>query len=110
MVRSMPRSKRNPDLANLIGARLKELRARTSYTQEALAWACDLDKGYLSHVESGENLPSVAVLATLAEHLGVGLVDVVAVDPTDAGAELLIAVRRGDRKAVHECLRRLGLE
>lgn len=105
----MPRSKRNPDLAKLIGARIRELRERTPYTQERLAWDCDLDKGYLSHVEAGRNLPSVAVLATLAARLGVGLVDVVAVDPDDVGAALLSAARRGDRDAVQDCLRRMGL-
>jgi transcriptional regulator with XRE-family HTH domain len=106
----MPRSKRNPDLARLIGARIRELRQATPYTQEKLAWACDLDKGYLSHVEAGRQLPSVAVLATLASKLGVSLADVVAVHADPALRTLLDAVRTRDVAWVHACLAELGLE
>lgn len=105
----MPRSKRNLDLARLIGARIKKLREATPYTQERLAWDCDLDKGYLSHVEAGSNMPSVAVLATLAKHLGVGLLDVMAVEPDDPRRDLLEAVRLRDRAAVQEALKKLDL-
>lgn len=66
----MPRSKRNPELAKLIGARIKALRIAAGLTQEALAWDCDLDKGYLSHVEAGSRLPSLVVVFDLAARLG----------------------------------------
>jgi transcriptional regulator with XRE-family HTH domain len=66
----MPRSKRNPELAKLIGARIRALRLAAGLTQEALAWDCDLDKGYLSHVEAGRRLPSLVVVFELAKRLG----------------------------------------
>jgi len=107
---AMPRSKRNPDLARQIGARIRQLRERTDYTQERLAWDCDIAKGYLSHVEAGRNLPSVAVLATLAARLGAGLIDLVAVEADEPYLALLDAARKGDREAVQACLKRLDWE
>ncbi len=66
----MPRTKRNPELAKLIGERIRALRLAAGLTQEALAWDCDLDKGYLSHVEAGRRLPSLVVVFALATRLG----------------------------------------
>ncbi len=66
----MPRTKRNPELARQIGKRIQSLRLTAGLTQEALAWDCDLDKGYLSNVESGRRLPSLVVVFALAKRIG----------------------------------------
>lgn len=105
----MPRTKRNPDLTRRIGARIRALRIGAGLTQERLAWDAGIDKGYLWHVEAGQTLPSVAVLALLAERLGVHLVDVVAASAEDPRTELLDAVRAGDAEAAIASLLRLGV-
>lgn len=73
-------------------------------TQEALAWESDLDKGYLSQVESGKRAPSLPVLATLARRLGVELADLVAVNSRSARLRLLDATRRRDFRAAERLL------
>ena len=77
--------------------------------QEDLAWDCELDKGYLSQVESGKRMPSVPVLFQLAERLGVYASDLLAIEPGAPRHALNEAARRGDARAVHEALKRLGL-
>jgi transcriptional regulator with XRE-family HTH domain len=83
-------------LARKIGARIRALRIERAITQERLAWDTDSNKGYLSQVESGKRLPSLAVLLAIARRLGVELVDVVALDQKNPRVALLDALRRGD--------------
>jgi transcriptional regulator with XRE-family HTH domain len=78
-------------------------------TPERLAWNCDLDKGFLSQVESGKRMPSVAVLLRLARRLKVEVADVVAYDKDHPRLQLLDAARRSDRAAVLEALKALLL-
>jgi transcriptional regulator with XRE-family HTH domain len=56
-----------------VGARIRELRERANVTQEQLAWSSDLGKGYLSQIEAGKRLPSLAVLGAIAKSLRVPL-------------------------------------
>src|ERR1700677_4384970 len=69
----MPRPPGSDQLAKRLGARIRRLRERAKITQEKLAWDCDLGKGYLSQVEAGKRLPSLAVLGAFAKRLGVPL-------------------------------------
>jgi transcriptional regulator with XRE-family HTH domain len=70
-------------------------------TQEGLAWASDLNKGYLSQVEAGKRLPSIPVLARLAEGLKVELADLL-VDPDGADRfKTLEADRLSERRQIH---------
>jgi transcriptional regulator with XRE-family HTH domain len=78
-------------------------------TQERLAWECDLDKGYLSQVESGKRQPSLTVLAALAERLELTVADLVGFDLTHPRLELLDAARLGDLARVTAALRALAL-
>ena len=85
-------------LARAIGVRIRALRAEAGLTQEQLAWACDLNKGYMSRLEAGKAMPSVAVLCAVAKNLGLNLMEVVAHDPRDPTCGLLDAIRRRDRR------------
>lgn len=67
-------------LAKSIGARVRGLREEAGITQEKLAWASDISKPFLSQIEAGLRLPSVPVLAALAEQLGVQLADLFVLD------------------------------
>lgn len=65
-----------PSLAVLLGQRIAALRTEHGVTQERLAWDAGLEsKGYLSRIESGQRLPSVQLLESLALQLGVEVRD-----------------------------------
>ncbi len=100
----MPRQARPVALARQLGARLRVLRERAELTQEGLAWACDISKGFLSELESGKRFPSMPTLHRLVRRLGVDLVDVFAVDPRDPRTALLDALRVGDGDRAAEVL------
>ena len=104
------RSRKDPEIAHRIGARIRELRDAAGITQETLAWDCSVDRGYVGHIERGDTVPSVPVLAQIARRLGVEVVDIVGVVGSPERAALLVAVRRKDKEAVRQNLRLLGLE
>lgn len=95
-------------MAGPLGARIRSLREEAKLTQEGLAWDCDLDKSYLSQIEAGKRLPSLTVLAQLAERLEVEVADLVALDMSNPRLQLLDATRRSDRRAVRQILRSLA--
>jgi transcriptional regulator with XRE-family HTH domain len=105
----MPRPPPAKALSRRLGARIRALRVEAGVTQEQFAWDCDLDKGYMSNVESGKRLPSLQVLVAFAKRLGVEPIDLLAFDHTKPRMQLLDAARRGDREAVKEALKRMGL-
>ena len=105
----MPRRPGPIRLARRLGARIRTLRTEAGLTQETLAWDCDLDKGYLSQVESGKRLPSVPVLVVLAKRLGVEAADLLALDLSHPRLALLEAARRRDRAAIRAAVRRVLL-
>ena len=96
-------------LARRLGAHLRRLREAADLTQEKLAWECDLAKPYLSQIEAGKRLPSLAVLDAVARRLKLELVDLMMLDPEQPRAKLLDAARRKDKKAVVAALKDLGL-
>lgn len=106
----MPRHATPRPLARQLGVRLRALREQTGLTQEALAWDCDIGKGFLSEIESGKRFPSMPTLHRLAARLGVTMLDVFALDPSDARVRLLDAIGRKDLDAVRAALRDLGVE
>lgn len=105
----MPRPSGTAKLARRLGTRLRELRTEAGITQERLAWECDLSKPYLSQVEAGKRLPSVAVLGAIADRLGLELADLVALDTDRPRLKLLDAARRKDKAGVRAALKQLGL-
>ena len=69
------------DLATAFGARVKQLRTEAGLTQEALAWDCDISKGYLSRVEAGSAAASLDTAIRLATRLGVELFELFLLTP-----------------------------
>jgi transcriptional regulator with XRE-family HTH domain len=55
----------------LIGKNVSRLRKAKKLTQEDLAGLAEMDRSYLSEIESGYKNPSVTVLLTLAKALDV---------------------------------------
>ena len=103
----MPRRSASGPLARSLGARVRELREEAHLTQEKLAWDCGFAKGFLSQVEAGKSVPSLAALVVLARRLGVDPIDVLAMDLRKPLHRLVDAVRRNDPDAVQEQLSRL---
>lgn len=109
MHRAMPDRPPIAAFARRFGARLRALRAEKGVTQEQLAVAVDVGKGFLSEIESGKKFPSVPTMVALARELGVDLLDLFAFDPGDPTHSLVDAARRGDGDAVAAALKKLGL-
>lgn len=69
-------SKRNEiPVQQRIGLRIKELRAKTSLSQERLAMAAGLDRTYINSVENGRRNISISTLTKIASALNVSLRD-----------------------------------
>ncbi len=62
------------DPRKALGLRIKQLRSEFSLTQEELAERCGLFRTYMSRIESGLANPTLTVLHTLADGLGVDIV------------------------------------
>jgi transcriptional regulator with XRE-family HTH domain len=60
------------------GKRLRELRLRAGYSQEAFADRCGLHRTYIGSVERGERNVSLLNLANIAEALEVSLAELLA--------------------------------
>ncbi len=56
-----------------VGQRIRDLRRTRALSLEAVAARTDLSIGFLSQIERGLSSPSLRVLATLADVLGVGI-------------------------------------
>ncbi len=89
----MPRRVGSGLFARKLGARIRLVREAAGWTQEKLAIECRIDKGYMSQLEAGKRLPSLPVLAEIAELLGVHAIDLLACDMTNATHRLLDAIR-----------------
>ncbi len=61
----------NDQCAVAFGAVLRELRKKAGLSQEALGFAADLQRNYISLMELGHNQPSVATVFKLANALNV---------------------------------------
>jgi transcriptional regulator with XRE-family HTH domain len=57
----------------MIGSRIRRLRRERGLTQESLAKAAGLSKGYLSRIENSTGAPPVSTLFGIASALGVGI-------------------------------------
>lgn len=56
------------------GQRVKELRLRSSMSQEAFADRCGFARSYMSRIERGSANPSLSAVETLANALGVPVI------------------------------------
>ena len=60
-----------------VGARVRKARAKKGWSQERLAFAAELDRSFLSQVETGSRNVSVGKLLRLARALDVAVRDLV---------------------------------
>lgn len=91
---------RRRSLAKSLGRRIARLREDAGTTQEQLAWAADLEsKGYLSRIESGQRLPSLAVLERLARELNADPRDLLLFPDSDETSLAMERIRVGGKVA-----------
>jgi len=74
----VPRSK--DDAAAALGRRIRQLRDRKGWSQEALAEHADVQRSYLAEVELGRRNPSLKHLQKLAKAFHLGIADLFLTD------------------------------
>lgn len=59
------------NLNRAFGSALREIREAKGYSQQNLAFECDLDRTYISLLERGKRQPTISTIFTLAKELEV---------------------------------------
>ena len=100
-----------------IGKRIFELRTREGWTQQELADRCNrtryapgIKQPHIAGLEKslGDKLPSVPLLAALAEVFGLSMQEIIGLEPIDkATPNLLKGLSAEDRALVHAFVSRL---
>jgi transcriptional regulator with XRE-family HTH domain len=83
------------DLA--VGQRIRELRRTRAMSLEVIAARTELSIGFISQIERGLSSPSLRVLATLADVLGVGIAALFGAMPSDNGGTSGVVTRQPQR-------------
>ena len=61
----------------LIGAVLRQARTKAGLTQETLAFEAEVDRTYISYLESDKQSPTLEMLATICGALGIATSELV---------------------------------
>jgi transcriptional regulator with XRE-family HTH domain len=79
---------------DLLGRRIAELRASSGLSASDLAKQVELSRGYLSRMENGHQIPSLATLDSMATVLGVRLADFFSTGDASATEDVAISRNR----------------
>jgi len=90
-------AKAEPAMDVAVGQRIRDLRRTRAMSLEAVAARTDLSIGFLSQIERGLSSPSLRVLATLADVLGVGIAGLFGAKEDAAAAPDAIVTRERQR-------------
>jgi transcriptional regulator with XRE-family HTH domain len=90
-------AKAEPAMDVAVGQRIRDLRRTRAMSLEAVAARTELSIGFLSQIERGLSSPSLRVLATLADVLGVGIAGLFGAKENDAAAPDSIVTRERQR-------------
>ncbi|MCK1384397.1 XRE family transcriptional regulator [Bradyrhizobium sp. 21] len=82
-----------PAMDVAVGRRIRDLRRIRQFSLETVASRTDLSIGFLSQIERGLSSPSLRVLATLADVLGVGIAALFGASPSADGASDHVVTR-----------------
>jgi transcriptional regulator with XRE-family HTH domain len=80
-----------------VGQRIRELRRTHGFSLETVAAKTDLSIGFLSQIERGLSSPSLRVLATIADTLGVGIAALFGTKAGEEGASDGVVIRERER-------------
>lgn len=88
------------DIKQMIGARIKELRAKKGITQERLSERMEINPKYLSSIERGKENPTLNTLIKLSESLEVDIGEIFsfveAEDPHKRKSQILSLLDEAD--------------
>ncbi len=90
-------AKAAPVMDVAVGQRIRDLRRKRAMSLEAVAARTDLSIGFLSQIERGLSSPSLRVLATLADVLGVGIAGLFGAKDNVSPAQDAIVTRERQR-------------
>jgi transcriptional regulator with XRE-family HTH domain len=90
-------AKAEPAMDIAVGQRIRDLRRTRAMSLEAVAARTDLSIGFLSQIERGLSSPSLRVLATLADVLGVGIAGLFGAKENAAAAPDAVVTRERQR-------------
>src|SRR3954469_15690660 len=82
-----------PAMDVAVGRRIRDIRRVRQFSLETVAARTELSIGFLSQIERGLSSPSLRVLATLADVLGVGIAALFGASPNADGASDQIVTR-----------------
>jgi len=94
---SKPAASTAPAVDAAVGQRIRDLRRTRAMSLETVAARTDLSIGFLSQIERGLSSPSLRVLATLADVLGVGIAGLFGAKEDAAAAPDAIVTRERQR-------------
>ena len=63
----------NPDILEEFGQRVRKLRKKAGFSQEAFAAKCGLDRTYIGGIERGERNVALRNLSVIARALGMSI-------------------------------------
>jgi len=89
--------KAEPAVDVAVGQRIRDIRRSRKLSLEAIAARTDLSIGFLSQIERGLSSPSLRVLATIADVLGVGIAGLFGANETAATSSDAIVTREQQR-------------
>jgi transcriptional regulator with XRE-family HTH domain len=89
--------KAEPAVDVAVGQRIRDIRRNRKLSLEAIATRTDLSIGFLSQIERGLSSPSLRVLATIADVLGVGIAGLFGANETAAPGSDAIVTREQQR-------------
>jgi transcriptional regulator with XRE-family HTH domain len=90
-----------PAMDIAVGRRIRDLRRARQLSLETVAARTDLSIGFLSQIERGLSSPSLRVLATLANVLGVGIAALFGASPSADSASDHVVTRGLQRPELH---------
>lgn len=71
----MTRERLDTEICRRFGMRVRELRQAKNMSQEDFAFACDLDRTYVSGIERGKRNVALRNIEAIAEALGVSMAE-----------------------------------
>lgn len=63
------------DIRNTVGKNLARIRKERGYSQEELAFECELHRTYISGIERGVRNPTIVILDKIAKALEISIKD-----------------------------------
>jgi transcriptional regulator with XRE-family HTH domain len=90
-------AKAEPAVDVAVGQRIRDIRRSRKLSLETIAARTDLSIGFLSQIERGLSSPSLRVLATIADVLGIGIAGLFGANETAATGSDAIVTREQQR-------------